>query len=819
MVGVATEMKEHMKRFSISSDVPKKTLISTHFEMKNGCVYYGMNQSSEQKLISLLARSVDANIPTYINECFSEKYALVFDIDKGLSNNKGGAEQTLSENSSSVVVKSFKEILSVIYDGIRGVMDISTSDVLNCVVFSACSPQKMSYHIHFPDIIVNKPIAKLVYDTIFKRNKWARDYIDEQIINTQKLRMAFSDKWDKSTNQPVGRKLVYFGSYNCRELRYIAPWETDSYELLSKASVRRNDYEEIHPIKNCFENLASITMNEKMEMSMTDFALHDDSDFDNLDPEYYSMQKVQHVIEYIKQRYQYDAKTMCTKITRYMNKIVVMITDHPGKVIFLVRKYNDNKKKQTWSFVQKSQRDFLQLFQHIKVMLYLGESGGNKAVCKSIGEVWMTHAEKRTAGTIVFDPHPFRNNDNNFNIFQGLFLQIEDCVNLVDVTNIDYKQKIAPILNHIREVWCADNPRVYTYVIKWLAHAICRPWIKMGCSLVLVGNEGCGKSLLINAIGSIFGQYFLTLTDMDDLLGRFTSILCDKLFVFADEVVWGGCKSVSGKLKGIITEPQIRCEHKGFDTYMVESFTNFILATNNHWAVPAGENARRWCCLGCTAKYNGNVDYFRSLYSCLYSDDMLGLKCLVAYFAKDINLNNFVPSQFPMTSLLRAQKENSFDSLESWWDQILHRGYVINWQDYQMIDPNFDHERSSPGMVKLMKGPKYGYQMIPLQRVYNTYQEEMRGGPFQSRISSFQRFKQFLRDRDMFQKCKAPVKKEFAEVWIIINFKKCRASWRKVYNDPDMIFEHDLSNDDAYDTPLITLEEPQEQLLTLPDSE
>ena len=425
----------------------------------------------------------------------------------------------------------------------------------------------------------------------------------------------------------------------------------------------------------------------------------------------------------------------------------------------------------------------------------------------------MTHAEKRTASNIIFDPHPFRLHDGCFNVFQGLYLKVQDCVETTEAQGIDYVQKVSPILNHIREVWCADNPRVYTYVIKWLAHAICRPWVKMGVALVLVGNEGCGKSLLINALGRIFGQYYLAISDMEDLLGRFSSLMVGKLLLFADEVVWGGCKSISGKLKALITEPQMRCEHKGFDTYMVDSFTNFILATNNHWAVPAGENARRWCALGCTSKYNGNVEYFRALHSCLYDDDMLGLKCLVTYFFKDVDLNNFVAAEFPMTSLLRSQKEHSFDSLESWWDQILHRGYVLTWQDYQMIDPTFEYEKSTPAMIKFFKGAKFGYQMLPLQRVYNLYQDEMRGGPFKN-ISSFQRFKQFLKDKDMFERCKAPVKKEFTETWIVINFKKCRAAWRKVYNDPDMIFEQDMNNSYGNEDEFTTfelIEEQQEQ--------
>ncbi len=775
-MSLETELSQFLRDKCIGAGVQNKSSIATHFKFKGYEIqYYGMTDIAEQKFVSILARCEDESITTYIHELFSFKHALLFDIDG-------------KPNSVNI-----SELLNPIYASIRTIFDIEES-LMNCVIFSANSSKKMSYHIHFPDIIVNKNIMKMLYDHILKKYKWLEEYIDYQIVSNQKLRMPFSDKWNKDENKAEGRKLIYYGLYNNQCKRICESWESDNHAILYKGLVRRNDLVETTPVKPSVECIETLTMCDKYtcELSYIELMEHEENDFQQLTPEYHSLQKMTVIIDYLKQKYQSDPKTLCSKIVKFMNNFVCMICDHPGKVIYIVKKCNSGKLKQKWTYIQKSETDFIKLYKHVKVLLIMGESNGTKVSCKTIADIWSTHAEKQCYSTIIFDPNPKNalKNRHEFNTYQGLFITQQECLKTIETSGIDYKARVEPILSHIREVWCADNPFVFSYVLKWIAHAILKPWIKMGVALVLVGSEGCGKSMIIDALGLIFGTHYLHVTDMDDLVGRFTSILMDKLLVFADEAFWAGCKSLSGKLKGMITEKQIRCEHKGFDTYYVDSFSNFVMASNHHFAVPAGENARRWCCLGCTSKYNGNAEYFEKLSECIYGDDNMGLKCLVVYLMKNVDLCGFVPSKFPMTSLLRSQKESSFDTLESWWDQVLHRGYIMDWQDYQTIDPTFEQEDKTRGMVAYTKGPKYGYQMIPLQRAYNIYQEEMRLGTH-AKIFNFQRFKQFLKDKNCFEKCRAPTKTHFKEVWIIVHFKKCRTAWRKVYNDPEMEFEVD----------------------------
>ena len=146
----------------------------------------------------------------------------------------------------------------------------------------------------------------------------------------------------------------------------------------------------------------------------------------------------------------------------------------------------------------------------------------------------------------------------------------------------------------------------------------------------------------------------------------------------------------------------------------------------------------------------------------------------------------------------QLSKENSFDTLESWWDQVLNRGYVITWEEYQTFDPTFEYDvKETPGLVRFFAGQKFGYQMLPIQTAYNQYQTEMKGP---NKVFHYQRFRQFLLDKNSLKRCNPPRKDRWKETWIIVNFQHAREEWRKAHNDPEMCFESEINvENDATD--------------------
>lgn len=169
-------------------------------------------------------------------------------------------------------------------------------------------------------------------------------------------------------------------------------------------------------------------------------------------------------------------------------------------------------------------------------------------------------------------------------------------------------------LDHIKHVICDDNYDHNEWLLDWLADLLQDPSDPKGCALVMRGDEGTGKGLLANTIGSIFGQHHRHLIDDNHLTSNFNAHLLDAVTVFADEITWGGNKKTAGKLKGLVTERHLVGERKGVDAILYRNMVHLIIASNSEWVIPAGSGSRRWFVVNVSAEKKGNRKYFDSMY-------------------------------------------------------------------------------------------------------------------------------------------------------------------------------------------------------------
>ena len=413
-----------------------KTKIATHMEFKQYPNYISVSPMEESRLLKILAQNHETGTPSFIHECFdTDAFALVFDID-----GEPGA-------------KTIDQILKPMYAAVREIFETRDESIFNCVIFTASSENKMSYHIHWPDIIVDKHIMEQVYNTVFRSDNSMRDFIDFQIIKSCKLRMAFSDKWDHHLGGGAGRKLQYAGAYNNNGLagrRYTPEWEQDTYETLLKSRVRRSEGTQKTQLFKKVSTIESAITSDLTPIDF-DFGPHDESDFLDMPPEFYTVTKMQYVIRYLEEKYKEDV--LYDRIVVYMNNFVSMITDHPGKTIFVIRKHIADGGKQQWKYIQKGKKDFLEIMEHVKVELQIqtrnkkGEKE-SKSLTSTIGQIWMTHPKRKSYSTIVFNPDPFQPlRGNDLNLYQGLRVTYPECENVVHTQLVDYMAIIKPILN------------------------------------------------------------------------------------------------------------------------------------------------------------------------------------------------------------------------------------------------------------------------------------------------------------------------------------------------------------------------------------
>lgn len=106
--------------------------------------------------------------------------------------------------------------------------------------------------------------------------------------------------------------------------------------------------------------------------------------------------------------------------------------------------------------------------------------------------------------------------------------------------------------------------------------------------------------------------------DIDDIVGRFNTQSCNRLFINADECSsFGGAHKQNNKLKNLITATTRKLEAKGLDGVNVCDFANYLMTTNNDDPVRVETNDRRFVVLDIKRDRRKPHTFFNRLHNCI----------------------------------------------------------------------------------------------------------------------------------------------------------------------------------------------------------
>jgi hypothetical protein len=283
---------------------------------------------------------------------------------------------------------------------------------------------------------------------------------------------------------------------------------------------------------------------------------------------------------------------------------------------------------------------------------------------------WINSNERREFDKITFNPKTTQHNKYEFNIFTGLAHQTPT------MSKLEATERCQPAIQHITNVWCNGKTDVATFVLSWMAHLVQKPWVKMASALVLRGDEGCGKGVIIKLLKQVLGdQYYYQVQDAEaSLFSQFTPANFEQcLLLFVDEAVWGGSRTQAGRLKKLITEDIHEIEHKHGARFSVPSFINAIFASNERWVVPVGYKARRFACLDCNNDKAG-INSGAQAYFDQIKD--IPIEAFASYLFH-VDISCFNPRNVPTTDMLRDQKRRRFNTVAAWWEEVLCKGELV----------------------------------------------------------------------------------------------------------------------------------------------
>jgi putative DNA primase/helicase len=284
---------------------------------------------------------------------------------------------------------------------------------------------------------------------------------------------------------------------------------------------------------------------------------------------------------------------------------------------------------------------------------------------KGLGSYWLEHPQRAEYQGIAFSPD--REEPGFLNLWQGWGVEAKpgDCDKFIDFLEVAV---------------CGGNRELYDYVLRWCAHLVQKPRELPGTALVLRGREGIGKNTFVDALGELIGlSHFVPVTSFGQIIGRFSGHLANALLVHCNESIWGGDKSAQGILKSFITDGTQTIEFKGKEPIIVKSFRRHVFSTNESWAVPRGEDDRRYVIIDMGDKYKGDYAYFAAIKEELANG---GFSALMHYL-RNVDITDWNPRLIPQSLSERGWdlKIQSGNSVVKWWFDMLQRGWVTKSAD------------------------------------------------------------------------------------------------------------------------------------------
>lgn len=215
-------------------------------------------------------------------------------------------------------------------------------------------------------------------------------------------------------------------------------------------------------------------------------------------------------------------------------------------------------------------------------------------------QAYLLHPENSRVDGLTFDPS-CTCGDNYINTYQGFG---------VEPSPIGSWKRTQ---NHYFEVICNGDKSAYEWLLDWLAQAIQNPTQKQGSAVVIRGEQGCGKSIAADFIGTLFGAHYMKLSSVRSLAGNFNNHLSDAILINLDEAHGLKKHNVNAAMKDLITSKTRLVEPKGIDPYLVPNYSRLIITSNDRNLINAACNERRYLLLEASSKYIGQTEYFDAL--------------------------------------------------------------------------------------------------------------------------------------------------------------------------------------------------------------
>ena len=171
---------------------------------------------------------------------------------------------------------------------------------------------------------------------------------------------------------------------------------------------------------------------------------------------------------------------------------------------------------------------------------------------------------------------------------------------------------------------CGDDKIQAHWLTCWLAYQLQNLGSKMRTSVVIHGDEGAGKNVLVDPIQFIFGEYG-TQIGQSQIESQFNAWASCKMFIIANEVISRReRKHIKGKLQALISEAFVNINQKSMPERVEPNFANFVFLSNEDVPIDTNRDDRRFMVIKTVKTPDMDAEYFRELKKEIVESDLHG---------------------------------------------------------------------------------------------------------------------------------------------------------------------------------------------------